>query len=213
MKISSSKSFLFLSRSRFEQGMTLVEMMVSMVIFTFVILGLVYVHIFGLRYDSVIGSKLGASDQSRMAFGHMLAEIRAATSYRIGSISGTNFTGDVTGTSQQGNTLRLYATTNLNSYVQYALDTSSSELHRTQTGFSGYETTAQYLTNTASFGANSNIFVSEDFLGAVQTTINYKYLIHITLQFYMYKYPKTPVGPHSYYDYYKLEFKAAPRAP
>jgi len=186
--------------------------MITMVIFSVTVLALIYVHIFGLRYDGVIGSQLGASDQSRMAFGHLLDDIRRAGLYKIGTLSGTNFTGDVAGAPQQGNTIRLWVYTNTTAFVQYSLDTASCELRRTETGVSGYDVTAQYLTNTASFGCNSNIFVAEDGAGNVNTTLNLKWVVHVTLQFYQYKYPKTTVGPGYYYDFYKLEFRASPRA-
>lgn len=202
-------------KSPSQWALSLVELMVTMVIFTLVILALVYVNIFGMKFDSVVGSQLGASDQSRMALGKLLTEIRKSNRYNIGYLVGTNFTGDAAGTPQQGNTIKLYWTQNgdTNHYAQYSLDTGSSELRRTETGAPGYDVTAQYLTNTTSFGANSNIFVSEDVSGAVQTTVNSKWMVHVTLQFYQYQYPKTLVGPGQYYDYYKMEFKAAPRAP
>jgi len=202
------------ARKPSQWALTLIELMVTMVIFSLVVLALVSVHLFGMKYDSVVGSALGASDQSRMSLGQLLAEIRKANRYYIGYLVGTNFTGDAAGLAQQGNTLKLYWTQNgdTNHYAQYSLDTTSSELRRTETGSSGYDVTAQYLTNTTQFGANSNIFVAEDPSGAVQTTDNAKWVIHVTLQFYQYKYPKTLVGPGQYYDYYKMEFKAAPRA-
>jgi prepilin-type N-terminal cleavage/methylation domain-containing protein len=209
-----SKPVLSARKSPFQWGLSLIELMVTMVIFSMVVLALVSVHLFGMKYDSVVGSALGASDQSRMALGQLLSEIRKANRYYIGYMTGTNFTGDTAGAAQQGNTIKLYWTQNgdTNHYAQYALDTASSELRRTETGASGYDVTAQYLTNTTQFGANSNIFVAEDPVGAVQTTVNAKWVIHVTLQFYQYKYPKTLVGPGRYYDYYKMEFKAAPRA-
>jgi flagellar basal body-associated protein FliL len=201
------------AHARRVRAMTIVELMVTMGIFTFVMLGLIYSHIFGLRYNQVVGSKLGASDQSRMAFGHLEREIRAAKSYQIGTGTLTTFTADTNGVNQIGSALKLYLTTSTNSFIQYYLDTASRELRRVETGFSGYDVTAQYLTNTSAYVTNSSIFAAEDFAGNVVTTNNYKYLIHVTLQFYQYQYPKTTVGSGSYYDYYKLEFKAAPRAP
>jgi FlaG/FlaF family flagellin (archaellin) len=200
------------AHARRVRAMTLVEMMVTMVIFTFVMLGLIYSHIFGLRYNNIVGSKLGASDQSRMAFGHLEREIRAAKSYQIGTGTLNSFTADTNGVNQVGSALKLRLTASTN-YIQYYLDSASSELRRVETGFSGYAVTAQYLTNNSAYVTNGSIFAAEDFAGNVVTTNNYKYLIHVTLQFSQYKYPKTIVGPGSYYDYYKLEFKATPRAP
>ena len=195
------------SRARRSRAFTLVEMMVTMTIFTFVIMALIYSHIFGLRYDQIIGSKLGASDQSRLAFGKMAREIRAAKNYQIGTGTLAAFTPDENGTNQIGDALKLYPTTNAATYVVYYTDSSSQELRR-RTNTTDYAVAAQYLTNYN----NVKIFQSEDYLGNVQTTNNYKYLIHVTVQFWQYKYPKTTVGPGSFYDYYKMEYKAVPRA-
>jgi len=212
--LQASKSFLSARKAASQWALTLIELMVTMVIFTLVVLALISVHLFGMKYDSTVGSALGASDQSRMSLGLLLSEIRKSKNYNIGYLTGTNFTGDAAGVPQQGNTLKLFWTQNgdTNHYVQYTLDAASTELRRSESGFSGYDVVAQYLTNTTVFGANSNLFVSEDISGAVQTTVNAKWLVHVTLQFYQYKYPKTLVGPGRYYDYYKMEFKAAPRA-
>jgi hypothetical protein len=43
--------------------MTLVEIVVALGIFSFVVIGLVYTHLYGLSQDQLVQSKLGASDQ------------------------------------------------------------------------------------------------------------------------------------------------------
>jgi hypothetical protein len=192
---------------------TITEMMITFTIFTFVTLGLIYVHIFGLQYDAMVGRKLGASDQSRMGFAKILNEIRSAKAYSVGDGTYTNFVTDGDGIPQMGNGLKLWLTSNTNSYIEYYLFTNtatgSRELRRIQTGISGYDVTAEYLTNYFSIP----IFQAENYTNQVQTSINFKYLIHVTLQFCQYKYPQTIVGPGGYYDYYKIEFMATPRAP
>lgn len=59
---------------------TLVELMISMSIFSIATLGLISLHLFGQRHDQLVLSKLGASDQSRRAFDRLTEDIRAATS-------------------------------------------------------------------------------------------------------------------------------------
>lgn len=192
------------------KGMTMVEMMVTLALFTIVTLGLIYSHVFGMRYDYLVCGKLGASDQSRVALAKLQNEIRAAQGYDIGGGSLTNFTDDADGTPQQGNGLKLWLSTSSSSFIQYYLATnaiSGAELRRKETGISGYTVVAESLTNYVS----TPIFQAEDYTNQVQTSSNARYLIHTTLQFFQYKYPKTTVGPGNYYDYYKLEFKTAPR--
>jgi prepilin-type N-terminal cleavage/methylation domain-containing protein len=190
---------------RLRRAMTLVELMITMTIFGFVTVGLMWLHLFGLKQDQLVQSKLGASDQSRGAFSKMTSEIRSAKILRVGNVSGTNFAPVPFGTNQQGTALQISFTTDTNSYVRYYFVTNASELRRIQTGVAGYDVVAQFLTNSVSFRA-------EDHLGNVLTDGTHSYTIRTVMQFYQYMYPLTRVGPGYLYDYYKLEFKATRRA-
>ena len=70
----------------------MVEMMVTMAIFSLAILGVFYAHIFGLKQDRLISSKLGASDQSRRGFDTLTRDIRSAKIWAIGNGTATSFT-------------------------------------------------------------------------------------------------------------------------
>ena len=65
-------------RGRRAQAFTLAEMMISVFIFVFMVLGVIYVWMFAMRYDELSCSKLGASDKSRMSFDMLTSDIRAA---------------------------------------------------------------------------------------------------------------------------------------
>ncbi len=186
------------------QALTLVEMMVTMSIFTFCVLGFIYLHIFGLRQQELVNSKLGASDQSRAAFGQMMEDIRSAQAVNIGDVSGGSFSG-LSGTGNQGTAIQLIYNTANNSSVYYYLDSTGTQLRRTTQASpsSSDPLVARYLTNSV-------VFRTEDYQGT-PTSANFVYLVHVILQFYQYQYPMTKVGSQYYYDYYKLEFKAAPR--
>jgi len=41
----------------------------------------------------------------------------------------------------------------------------------------------------------------------------YKYVIDALMEFYQYQFPKTYVGPGYYYDYYRIDLKAASHSP
>ena len=86
-------------------GMTLVEMMCSLVIFMLLIAGLISVNLFGMRQDELVNSALGANDQSRLNFNLMLDEIRSSKNIQIGHGDYTSFVALTNGLAQQGETL------------------------------------------------------------------------------------------------------------
>jgi Tfp pilus assembly protein PilW len=183
----------------------LIEVMMTMGIFSLVTVGFVQFHLLGLTQDQLVQSKLGASDQSRAALSRMTSEIRSAKILRVGNGDAAGFIPVGYGTNQQGTALQICFSTDTNSYVRYFFDTNAGELRRLRTGTAGTTLVAQYLTN-------SMFFRAEDYLGNVEIDGAHSYTIRVLLQFYQYKYPLTTVGPGNYYDYYKLEFKATRRA-
>lgn len=188
------------------RAFTMVELMVSISIFMLLLIGVVQINLFGLRYDWIVSSKVGASNQSRIALTKLTSEIRSAKRFQVGS-AGTfsSFTAIPDGQTNQGSALEIYPTTATNTYVRYYFDTAKKELRRRASNENSYDVIAQDLTN-------SMIFRAEDHMGAVLTESSQSYVMHVTLQFYQYRYPITPVGqPGSYYDYYKLEFKVTRR--
>jgi len=53
------------------------------------------------------------------------------------------------------------------------------------------------------------VFSAQDYLGQQMSDYQYKYVIDTLMEFYQYQFPKTFVGPGYYYDYYRIELKAA----
>ena len=82
MKIRLSN---FNSGLRAQLAMTLVEMVVTFSILIMMMGGMFALHIFGMKYDQVTTSKLGASDQSRRAFDTILGDIRSAKGIAVGT--------------------------------------------------------------------------------------------------------------------------------
>ncbi len=122
-------------------------------------------------------------------------------------------------TSQQGNALQLFLSTDTNQYIVYYFDTNSDQLRRWHSGVSGYTTIAQNLTNyMAPLQTNGMYFRGENYKGQTITDLSFSYVIHVVLGFYQYQYPLTKVGgttnsPTYLYDLYKLEFKVTPHCP
>src|SRR6185369_10064807 len=131
---------------RAKSALTLVEMIVSMALFSLVIFAVIYSHLFGMRQDELVSSKLGASDQSRRGFELMARDVRSARYFQVGNGGFSTFVACPNGTAQQGNAVQIYVTTATNLYVQYYFDTSNPsnpKLLRRQTGVTGFKTIAQ----------------------------------------------------------------------
>jgi prepilin-type N-terminal cleavage/methylation domain-containing protein len=194
------------------QAFTLVEVMISMGIFSMVTLGMISLHLFGQRQDQLVQSKLGASDQSRRALNLLTDDIRAAKIYSIGNGSSAAFTAIANGTAQQGNAVKLQPTTATNTYIVYYFDTTARKLYRQRSGspLPARTLIASGLTNVS---ANSMSFRGENYRGVTQTDLTHKGVVSVLLEFAEYQYPYTQVGPGLQYDYYKMEFKLTPHVP
>jgi hypothetical protein len=185
---------------------TLVELMVAMSIFSFVAVGLISAHMFGLRQKQLVESKLGASDLARRVFGKITSEIRAAQTLRIGNGTLTDFKAITNGTLQRGNALQFSLTTDTNAFIRYYFETNKARLCRMASGASGYQVIASYLTN-------SMFFAAEDYRGSNVTDLAYKSVVKVVVEISQYQYPLTHVGPGSYYDYYRLQLRVSPHSP
>lgn len=204
MKLRCAKNYSAIGGRR--RAFTIIELMVAMTIFSLTVVALISAHLFGLRQDQLVNSKLGASDESRKSFNQLTADIRSAKIWRVGTGSDTSFTPTPNGDLQQGNALHLNLTTDTNKFIRYYFDSASGTLRRVQNGVSGHTVAAHYLTN-------SMFFQAEDYLGNVKTDLSYKYVVRVVMEFYQYQYPLTKVGPGYYYDRYKMEFKITPHCP
>jgi len=194
---------------------TLVEMLVTVALFSILLTAFIYAHIFGLRYDELVCSKLGASEQARMSFELLTSDIRASKIWRIGNGTRTTFTNIPNATTMIGNAVQLSWTTDTNQWVRYFFETNgpattepNGRLCRiTSDGY--YDILAQYLTNVS---GTSMQFRAENYLGNVVTDYQYKYVIVTLMEFFQYQYPQTYVGPGLYYDYYRIQLKATSHA-
>ena len=206
-------------RGRRAQAFTLAEMMISVFIFVFMVLGIIYVWMFAMRYDELSCSKLGASDKSRMSFDLLTSDIRAAKWWKVGTGNDTSFTACGNATNQVGNALKLSSSGDTNSpaYIIYYFDTAASQLCRLSNGVPTIKIMAQSLTNSGTLGNGttntSMTFYAEKYDGTRALDWQYKYAIVTTMEFCQYQYPLTKVGPGYYYNYYRIQIKAASHCP
>jgi hypothetical protein len=207
-------------QKRAAQAMTLAEMMTSMAIFSLIFGGLLSVTMFGMQQDQLVNSSLGADDQSRLTFNLMLDEIRSSKDIQIGTGDYNSFTA-ITNGQQQGPSLQIIPSTNLNCFIYYWFDTNAGNLYRASynNGTVSSNLVCNCLTNvTSQWITNSMVFRAMDYTGTTNLTVdptnyNYNYVVNVLLQFYMFRYPRTAVGPNCAYDYYQLTYSATRRSP
>lgn len=195
-----------------QRGFTLAEMMIAMTIFVLMVLAIIYIQIFGMRFDELTCSKLGADEQSRMGFNNLVYDIRSAKIWYVGTGSSNSFTANTNAMNQVGNAIQLCANfssatnglVDTNGWIRYFFNTNNYWLCRmTNDGTSHYSIICSNLTNTLQFqGYNYN--------ASTQCDLAYKWVIGTTLQFCQYQFPLTYVGPSYYYNYYAIHFVVAP---
>jgi Tfp pilus assembly protein PilW len=197
-------------RTATKNAFSLVEMMTASGVFSLVIIALVYAHMFGLRQDQLVESKLGASDQSRKSFDLLARDIRSAKIWQVGNGNASSFTGIPTNTIQRGNCIMVSMTADTNKFVRYYFDTSQPNNGRLLRMHSPGGSTASVI---ASNLIGNLVFTAEQYNGAPQLDLSHKGVIHTSLQFCQYQYPKTLIGTNYLYDRYKLEFRYTPHVP
>ena len=190
--------------SALRSGFTLVETMVTMGIFLFVLSGIITSYMYGLRMFEIAKPKLTASDDAREAISKLVDEVRAAKLVRIGTGTLNSFTEVGVNSLQVGSAIQLYPTTDTNTFIRYYWDSAEQRLKRVQSGAVTYSVMANAVTN-------SQVFTSEDFQGNIHTNNMNNRVIGLSLQFNQIQYPVMAVGPGNYYDYYQLRTKITRR--
>jgi prepilin-type N-terminal cleavage/methylation domain-containing protein len=185
-------------------GFTLTELMVSMMLFSLVIIGGLYSHIFGLKMSAFTQAKLRATHNARAALNYTRAEIREATTLQVGNGNANGFTNVAANSAQQGNALQIWPTVNTNNFVRYFVDSKDKALKRQASGTTNVQVIANYITNQI-------VFRAEDFVGNVLTNSQDNRVIRIRLDFYQWEFAVLQSGAGDFYDYYRLQTKVARR--
>lgn len=176
-----------------------------MAVIMLVIGGVISSHVFGLKLNEATRAKLSASDAARNAIGRLVGDVRSGKSIQVGNGTFSAFSPVADGSTQQGPAIRIYPTTNTNSFIVYYRDSSDSCLKRAETAAPTPKRVAEFLTNTV-------LFTSENFAGSILTDNENNRVIGVDLQFYQIRYPITTVGPGGYFDYYQVRTKITRRA-
>jgi type II secretory pathway pseudopilin PulG len=201
-------------------GMTLLEVTIAFSLMLLVLGAMIAANLIGFQESQYLAAKAGATNTSRNAVNRMLSDIRMAKGYAIGSISGTNFGtfAAVTNGNFQGTALQLYpilVSTNdsidYTKYILYAFDLSQTNVGNGMLW--RYVSTNQLSSIVASNLINTLYFKSESYNGTNQCLATYKSVVHATLQFCEFVYPRTMVGSNQLFDYYRIDCRATPHLP
>ena len=203
MKISLRSTVL---SARFSRAFTITELMVTMAIFGFVVLGVLGLHMFGLKLNKMVEVKLQATEDSRRALSRIVNDIHTAGIVKVGTGDATTFTPAGFNEAQQGNAIQIYPIkTNTTKFVRYFLDTGNNQLMRLDSAVTTPTFVSGWVTNTV-------VFTSEDFAGNVLSNNLNNRVIGIDMEFYKLDNPMIHFGHGSYYDYYRLQTRVTRRA-
>ena len=173
------------------RGFTLPEVLIALTIFMFLIAGIVFAHLYGLKMFTLNNTKLTVAQWSRETIEKMTDEVHAGNSVQVGNLTNGNFVGFLPGETQQGNCLNIQPTTNLASQIYYFVNASNQTFQKIDPP-GNYVVLAYSVTNALPFSA-------QDFSGRVLTNSQNNQVIHLTLEFYQ---PKTYMEDA---DYFKLD--------
>jgi len=183
---------------------TLTEILITTALFTLVVVGVIYTHMFGLRMATLADSKLSATHNAREALNQVRDEIRSGKILYVGNGDSATFTHIPENMPQIGNALQIHPTADTNVFVRYYLDAAEKSLMRKVSGSGQTEEIARYITNQM-------VFRAEDYLGKPLTTDQNNRVILMTLEFFQWEFPVARVGVGSYYSSYRLQTRIARR--
>ena len=183
---------------------TLTDLMTALLIFSLVVLGIVYTHLFSLRMFRITVTKLSASAGARKSLNLVRDEIRSGKMLYVGNGDNLGFTRIADNNPQEGNALQIYPTGSTNTYVRYYLDSANQELKRVVAGSTQPIIIARCITNQLAFCA-------EDFAGNSLTNSQNNRVVRMTLEFFQWDFPAAQARAGSYYDYYRLQTRITRR--
>jgi prepilin-type N-terminal cleavage/methylation domain-containing protein len=184
---------------RRRQAFTIPELMVALTIFSFVTVGIIFAHLYGLTMFRITETSLTATTAARQVAGKLTDEIRTCNNTLIGNVKNGAFVALLNGEKQEGNGLAIYPTANASNYVIYFVNAADQTLRRTTDKTNSTVILAESITNAV-------VFRAENHLGQVQTNKLNNRVIHFNLEFY------SPRRFRQVADYFKLESSVTRRA-
>jgi prepilin-type N-terminal cleavage/methylation domain-containing protein len=199
------------------QGFTLPEMMITVMIFSFVVLAVLGLQIFSMRVYTLGATMVSATTSGRQTMNYIRDQIRAAKNVYVGTINTTNgstFAQVPNGSPQQGNALEITLTNSAGTnFIVYFQDPASTNIctysNSVATGLNN-----SALTILAKNVTNYYCFLAEDYSGNTLTNYVNTPVIHVTMQFCQWEYPIGVIGgnANNSYDFYSLNARVSRRA-
>jgi Tfp pilus assembly protein PilV len=204
MKFSSAKFTENRTRHTARLGFTLGEMMVTVGIFSIVVLAMLFVQIFGLRVYQLSSTKLIATTEGRQVMDKIRDPIRSANTVAVGFY--TNSFTPIPSGSQIGNAILISLLTNsvvTNNYIIFYQFAASNQLCCVTSSNNVPTVVANYVTNNL-------CFQTEDCFGNVLSSPNQNNpVIRVDLGFIQLEF--TGGNSVSAYDFYHLQTRITPR--
>jgi len=188
--------------SRSNRGFTITELMTSMTIFSLVMVGVLYSHLFGLRCFNISATRLSACQSSRFALNRVCEDIRSGKLLYIGNGSSSGFTNIPLNSPRVGNALEIFPAVATNAYIRYFMDDGAQALKR-------FDSSSGKVLVIAPFITNQIVFRAEDYAGNALTNDQNNRIIRLDLDFYQWEFPVAQIG--AYYDSYHLQTRVARR--
>ena len=207
------------------RGLTLVELLVAVTVFTLVILATVAMQVYASRVYTLAATRLTATEEARAAMNDVRDKVRGARLVYVGNYVNAgnfppyDFKAMTNGDPQQGNALMIYPTTTTNAftlvYLEPGYKTNNFSVFSSSGAILGTNSllmitftngTMVGSNDVADYITNQIVFDAENFEGAILSSNQNNYLIHMTMSFAQWEYPIAFIGTNSFnaYDYYQL---------
>jgi prepilin-type N-terminal cleavage/methylation domain-containing protein len=184
---------------KWSAAFTLPELMVAITIFSFVVVGVTFSHLYGLSMFRVTESSITTTTDAREAAGRMIDEVRRCNNSLIGNVKNGNFVGLLNGEKQEGSGLMIFPTADQSAYILYFVNPADQTFRRATSEPNSTVILADSITNAM-------VFRAENYLGVVQTNKLNNRVIHFNLEFHQ------PRRFRQLADYFKLEASVTRRA-
>ena len=171
---------------------TLPELMVAIAIFSLVVTGVLFAHLYGLSMFHVTAKTLNATDDTRKVISKMAQEIRMCRTAAVGNVKAGAVEVLLDGEAQRGDALVIRPSTNSSKFIAYFVNSSDQTLRRVTSTSGSAVILAEFVTNSMAFSAC-------DYSGKVLTNTQNNRVIHINFEIYQ------PRSQRQVADYYKLE--------
>jgi type II secretory pathway pseudopilin PulG len=198
-------------------GYTLVEMMITVLIFSFVVIAVVALQLYAMDVYTLGATMLSASTSGRQTMNAVRDQIRSSKNVFVGTYTPTNgasFYQVPNGSPQEGNALEITFTnnagTNFEIFYQDSVATNISSF--SNNAATAYNNTP--VTILANYVTNYYCFYAEDYQGNLLTNYQNNPVIHVVMQFYQWEYPIGIIGGSgaNAYNYYVLNARVSRRA-